>query len=83
MVLPTIAAWLGAITLASTARAQAPPQAEQQSRDTTPVHRLVLDATRIQPAQFTYRLTLTRDTVTSPMGDQSVAISTLEYHRIE
>jgi len=78
MLLTTIAAWLGAFTLASTARAQTPPQAEQP-RDTTPVHRLVLDATRIQPAQFAYRLTLTRDTVTSSMGDQTLAISTLEY----
>ena len=44
-----------------------------------PVHRLILDAMKIQPAQFSYRLTLTRDTVVTPMGDQSVAISTLEY----
>jgi hypothetical protein len=34
---------------------------------------------KIQPARFAYRLTLTRDTVTTAVGDQSVVISTLDY----
>ena len=70
--------WLGAFAFAFTAHAQTPPTSEQ-ARDTLPLHRLTLDAMKIQPAQFAYRLTLTRDTLTTPMGDQSVAISTLEY----
>ena len=78
MLLSSIAVWLGAFTLASTAGAQTPPAAEQP-HDSLHLHRLTLDATKIQPAQFAYRLTLTRDTLTTPMGDQSVAISMLEY----
>lgn len=78
MVLLSIAGWLGAFTLASAAGAQSPPTAEQ-SRDTVPLHRLTMDAMKIQPAQFAYRLTLTRDTITTAMGDQSVGISTLDY----
>ena len=78
MVLNSIAVWLGAFTLASAAPAQTPPPSEQ-SRDSVPVHRLSVDAMKIQPARFAYRLTLTRDTVTTPMGDQNVAISTLDY----
>ena len=70
--------WLGAITLASAARAQTPPPSVP-ARDTVPVHRMSVDATKIQPAQFAYRLTLTRDTVTTAMGDQSLAISVADY----
>jgi len=77
MVLPFLA-WIGALTLASAASAQTPP-ASEPPRDTIPVHRLALDAMKIQPAQFAYRWTLTRDTVVTPVGDQSVTISTLEY----
>lgn len=76
MVLLSLAGLLGALTLAA---AQTPPTTEQQQHDSVPVHRLTLDATKIQPAQFAYRLTLTRDTVVNPIGDQSVAISLLEY----
>lgn len=78
MVIPSIAVWFGAFTLAFPAGAQTPPSAEQP-HDSLPLHRLTLDAAKIQPAQFTYRLTLARDTLTTPMGDQSVVISTLEY----
>jgi hypothetical protein len=70
--------WLGAIALASAARAQTTPPSEP-ARDTVLVHRLSVDATKIQPAQFAYRLTLTRDTAITPMGDQSVAISVVDY----
>jgi hypothetical protein len=69
---------IGALMVASAAGAQTPPPTDQ-ARDTVPAHRLSVDAMRIQPAQFAYRLTLTRDTVTTAMGDQSVVISTLEY----
>lgn len=68
-----------AFTLTAAARAQTPPTSEQQQRDTVPAHHLALDATKIQPARFTYRLTLARDTIINQMGDQSVAISTLDY----
>ena len=79
MVLSPFAALLSSFTLASLVGAQTPPTAEQQQRDSVPVHRLILDATKIQPAHFAYRLTLTRDTVVNQIGDQSVAISMLEY----
>lgn len=79
MVPPFILALFWASTLTSVARAQTPPTPEQQQRDTVPAHRLTLDATKIQPARFAYRLTLARDTITNEMGDQSVAISTLDY----
>lgn len=77
MMFPTIGACVGALLVASTARAQTPPAAE--SHDSTPVHRLIVDAMKIQPAQFAYRLTLTRDSVITLIGEQSVAISMLEY----
>lgn len=78
MVLSSIAACLGAFSFAVAARAQTPPTAEQP-RDTVPVHRLTLDAMKIQPAQFSYRLTITRDTVITPIGDQSLTVSTSMY----
>ena len=78
MVLSSIA-WFGALTLASTAASAQTPPASEPVRDTVPAHRLALDAMKIQPAQFGYRWTLTRDTVITPIGDQNVTISTLEY----
>ena len=78
MLLPSLAVWFGAFTFPSAARAQTPPVTEQP-RDSAPAHRLTLDATKVQPAQFTYRLTLARDTVITLMGDQNVAISTQDY----
>ena len=79
MVCSSVVALLWAFTLTSAARAQTPPASEQQQHDTVPAHRLTLDATKIQPARFEYRLTLAHDTIVTQMGDQSVAISTLEY----
>jgi hypothetical protein len=46
--------------------------------DTTP-HRLTLDASRVQPAQALYRVTLVRDSVSSPIGDQHFTISAVDY----
>ena len=69
---------IGAFMVVSAARAQTPPAAEQ-ARDTVPAHRLSVDAMKVQPALFAYRLTLTRDTITTAIGDQSVSISTLDY----
>lgn len=48
-------------------------------RTDTTAHRLPVDSTRIQAATFTYRLALTRDSVTSPIGDQRFVISFLDY----
>jgi len=79
MLILSLAGLLGAFAFVSSTGAQTPPSSEQQQRDTVPPHRLTLDATKIQPAQFAYRLTLTRDTVVNPIGDQTVAISSLEY----
>ena len=77
MLLPSFTALLAAFALASAVRAQTPPA--EQPRDTVPVHRLTIDAMKVQPAQFAYRLTLTRDTTSTPIGDQSVGISAIDY----
>lgn len=79
MLLPSVAAWLGAFAFVVTARAQTPPASEQMRDTGGPVHRLTLDAMKIQPAQFAYRLMLMRDTMATPMGDQTVAVTTLDY----
>jgi hypothetical protein len=45
----------------------------------TASHHLTLDATKVQPARSSYRLELTRDSVTSALGDQDFSVSTLDY----
>ena len=64
---------------AASAQAQSAPPATQPAPSDTVVHRLALDATRLQPAQFTYRLSLTKDTVTSPIGDQRFVVTLIDY----
>src|SRR5438105_839768 len=60
------------------ANAQISPPVASQHVDST-AHRLTLDTTRLQPAQFAYRVTLTRDSVTSPIGDQRFVVTALDY----
>jgi hypothetical protein len=48
-------------------------------RADTTMHRLAVDPTRIHAGSFTYRVALTRDTVTSPIGDQRFLIAFLDY----
>jgi hypothetical protein len=55
-----------------------PPPAAPAHADTV-AHRLSIDATRIQAAQFVYRFTLLRDTVPSPIGDQHFVITMVDY----
>ena len=57
------------------ANAQSSPPVASQHVDST-AHRLALDATRLQ---FAYRVTLTRDSVTSPIGDQRFVVTALDY----
>lgn len=42
-------------------------------------HRLTLDATRLQPGQFLYRLTLTHDSASTAIGDQRFIITAIDY----
>ena len=58
------------------AQMAAPPAAAV--RDTT-VHKLTLDATRLQPVQSAYRLLMVRDTVSTPIGDQQFGITLMDY----
>ncbi|PYP68352.1 MAG: hypothetical protein DMD26_02235 [Gemmatimonadetes bacterium] len=66
------------LVAAPLAKAQAALRPAPLQRDTT-VHRLALDPTHIQAATFTYRVALTRDTVTSPIGDQRFVVTLLDY----
>lgn len=76
-VLPCLA--LATLVAIAPSRAQgSPPTAAPQQRDTV-THRLAVDATHIQPAQFLYRLTLQRDSVLTPLGDQRFVITSLDY----
>src|SRR5437764_528518 len=73
-------ALLSVSALAAHANAQSssapasPPRA-----DSVVVHRLPVDASKIQPARFSYRLVITRDTVASPLGDQESSIAAIDY----
>src|SRR5262245_28188664 len=70
---------LATVVAIASSRAQgSPPPSTSQHGDTV-THRLAVDATQIQPAQFLYRLTLRRDSVTTPLGDQHFVITTLDY----
>ena len=48
-------------------------------RGDTSIHRLNVDAARVQAGRFTYRVQLARDTVTSALGDQEFTIATQDY----
>lgn len=66
-----------ALTLASgPVRAQAAPTSP---RTDTVTHRLTLDTSRVQPGERVYQLSLTRDSTSSPIGDQHFVVSTLDY----
>jgi hypothetical protein len=66
--------------LASHANAQTSSAPASPTRsDTVAVHRLPIDASKIQPGRFSYRLLITRDTVVSPAGDQESSIVALDY----
>jgi hypothetical protein len=66
--------------LASHANAQTSSAPASPARsDTVAVHRLPIDASKIQPGRFSYRLLMTRDTVISPLGDQEWSIVALDY----
>jgi len=45
----------------------------------TLTHRLAAEGARLQPAQFTYRLSLTHDSVSSPIGDQHFVVTVIDY----
>jgi hypothetical protein len=77
---------IGLALLAAPARTVHAQNAQQVSvvaaaptRADTTVHRLPIDASRLQPAQFVYRLSLLRDTVASELGDQHFTVSVLTY----
>ena len=63
---------------AAQSMAQSPPAAAPPHVDTTR-HVLGVDPSRVQPAQFLYRLSMTRDTAVSSLGDQHFRISELVY----
>lgn len=63
---------------AAQSMAQSPPAAAPPRADTTR-HVLGVDPSRVQPAQFLYRLSMTRDTAVSSLGDQHFRISELVY----
>jgi hypothetical protein len=75
LLLSTFAATLAAIASAGSQTVTAPVPLHVDSV----THRLTLDATRLQPGQFLYRLTLTRDTVSSAIGDQRFIITSIDY----
>ena len=58
--------------------AQTPAPAAPARPDST-THRLALDASRVQPGQFLYQLSLMRDSTGTPLGEQRFVISTLDY----
>ena len=60
------------------ARAQSAPVVTPPHADST-MHRLAVDGTRLQPAQFLYQLSLMRDSSSSPLGDQRFVVSALDY----
>lgn len=73
--------WAMVATLVAIAPSHAqgsPPAAAPRQSDTL-THRLAVDATHIQPAQFLYRLSLQRDSAITPLGDQRFVITTLDY----
>lgn len=74
-------AFIAIIAAACAARraiAQAPPP-PTAARSDTAVHRLAVDATKIQTARSSYRLQLARDSVISALGDQEFTVTTLDY----
>jgi hypothetical protein len=77
----TLAAAMLALLLASAgARAQSStPPASTVPADSSPSHRLPVDASKVLPTQSSYRLLLTRDTVSSPLGDQRFDVTSLDY----
>jgi hypothetical protein len=62
----------------SVAQASAPAVVTPPHVDTL-VHHLPIDSTRLQAGHFVYRLTMLRDTTTTPIGDQQFVISSLDY----
>jgi hypothetical protein len=74
------AAMLG-LSLASVGAAaqSSPPTPAAAPNDTSPSHRLPVDASKALPTQSSYRLLLARDTVSSPLGDQQFAITAVDY----
>lgn len=79
MVLRVLSAALLTVALARAANAQAVTAATPPRVDTVPAHRLALDATKIQSARYTYRLVLTRDTVSTSLGEQHFEVSPTTY----
>jgi len=79
MSLRPLAALFTALLSVASARAQTSSSAPTTPRPDTTIHRLALDPAKVQTARFAYRLTLTRDTTTSPIGDQQFGITTLDY----
>ena len=66
-------------TLATRAGAQAAPATPPAPVHDTIVHKLTLDATKLQPVQSAYRLMMVRDTVSTPIGDQQFSITAMDY----
>ena len=56
----------------------AAPVTPPTSHDSS-AHQLNVDASRIQPARFSYRLQIVRDTVTTLIGDQESSITAQDY----
>jgi hypothetical protein len=63
------------------ARAQSstPPTPPAAPDETSPSRRLPVDASKALPTLSSYRLLLTRDTVSSPLGDQQFAVTAVDY----
>jgi hypothetical protein len=80
MLLRVLAVALLTLLIGRAASAQAVSPTTTPHVDTVPpAHRLALDATKIQAAHYTYRLQLTRDTVTTPLGEQHFDVSETSY----
>jgi hypothetical protein len=77
----TLAAAMFSLLLASVgagAQSSTPPVSAALN-DSSPTHRLPVDASKALPTQSSYRLLLTRDTVSSPLGDQRFDVTSLDY----
>lgn len=59
--------------------AQAAPATAPPAVHDTTLHKLALDATKVQSMQSAYRLLMVRDTVSSPIGEQQFGITTMDY----
>jgi len=69
---------LATLLATGSVRAQTAPAAAPAHADSV-MHRLVVDASHLQPGQYLYQLSLMRDSTSTPLGEQRFVVSTLDY----